>query len=332
MRVVHLCRRFLPDRGGVETHVDGVVNELYNRGYTQTIITLSNESTSPYKTAAIVRIEASEKNGSLWYKLAVWQGMWSNLRLLVTADVIQVHDVFWWLIPFLPLLWGKIYMTFHGYEPPGPPTVVQKFWHRFAALCTKKSLGIGSIHQKWYGVVPDAISYGAVKHMIYSTQRQIQRKKIRAMYLGRVSNDIGIMHYLRAIQIKPVQLDVYGDGNQMEESKKFVQLHQLPVHFMGNVANAAKQIHTYDVIFASSYLAILESLSAGRPIIAFYDTPLKYDYLAQTPFATWITLVNSAEGIAKAVFTLDAPPKKGVAWARAQTWSKLADTYEQLWA
>lgn len=331
-----MCRRFFPDKGGVETHVHGVVNELNTRGYKQTIITLSNESASPYKIATVIRIKASENEGSFQYKLAVWRGMWSNVQLLVTADVIQVHDVFWWMLPFLPLVWGKVYMTFHGYEPPGPPTFVQKFWHRLAALFAKRSLGIGSIHQKWYGVLPDVISYGAVGNEAYTTLQPIQGKKARAksriLFLGRISEDIGIRAYLQAIQIKPIQLDVYGEGDQMDESKKFVQRHKLPVKFMGNVVNAATQIRRYDIVFASSYLAILESLSVGKPVIAFYDNPLKRDYLMNTPFANWITLVNSSADIAAAISSVTSPPKEAVAWARAQTWSKLADTYEQVWA
>lgn len=333
MKIVHLCRRFYPDQGGVETHVLKVAEELIKRGHEQSVITLLNESDKNHSKINVIRIVVPSKGSAFKYKLAVWRGIWKNFHLLKQADRIQVHDVFWWLLPFLPLLGGKVYTTFHGYEPPGPPTSVQKFWHRLAALLSKKTLGIGSIHERWYGVKTDAISFGAVDPILFGKSGVRKDRKGRAMYLGRVSGDIGVMQYLEALRIQPIPLDVYGEGELLEKAKQFVRQHALPVRFMGGVANAARLIGRYDLVLASSYLAILEALSVGKPVVAFYGSPLKQDYLLETPFARWISAASTPRAIAAMLQRrLQNPPKAAAIWARGQTWEKLADVYERLWA
>ncbi len=333
MRIVHLCRRYYPDQGGVETHVSQVAMELGKRGHTQSVLTLSNGSDNQHEGIAVFRIPTRNSDASLNYKFTVWKGVWKHFHLLKQADVIQVHDVFWWLLPFLYLLSrSKIFTTFHGYEPPGPPTQMQRFWHMFANYFSHRTLGIGSIHDRWYGVHTDENSFGAVDTIVYSRSSVRKDTKGRVMFLGRLSSDIGIMQYLQAISLKPMPTDVYGEGDQLEMVKQFVRKHRLPVKLMGNIPNAARLIIRYDVVLASSYLAIMEALSVGKPVIAFYDSPLKRDYLLQTPFSEWIVTAKTSKEIAEALTLKKSPPKEAVVWARQQTWANLANTYERLWA
>ncbi len=333
MRIVHLCRRFYPDQGGVETHVLQIAKELRKRGHSQSVITSSNESDGVHDDISVYRIPIPASDNSVYYKFSVWRGIWKHFHLLKQADVIQVHDVFWWLLPFLLLLnRSKIFTTFHGYEPPGPPTKIQKFWHMFANYFSHRTLGIGSIHDGWYGVRTDENSFGAVDTAIFSRSAIRRDTKGRIMFLGRLSADIGIMQYLKAILLKPMPMDVYGDGDQMQRAKEFVSQNHLPVTFMGSVPNAARLIIRYDAVFASSYLAIIEALSVGRPIISFYDSALKRDYLLQSPFSKWIVAAKTPKEIVRALTVMKSPPKEAIVWARQQTWSNLASTYERLWA
>lgn len=378
MTTVHLCRRFWPDQGGVETHVERVCKELVSRRNTHVVIALVNGDVLAESSTenvgnttrrakgklpahevrngiAIYRIGVSPEGRSFNYKLSVWKWLFQNFHILKSADIIQVHDVFWWILPLYPWLRGKVFTTFHGYEPPGPPTTIQKLWHRLAAACSVGTMGIGSFHQKWYGVVPDAISFGAVDAQVYSgsvKQKKVAKNQFRCMYLGRVSGDIGIMEYLQGFRLfleqmsldkdnqKNSTLDVYGSGELLGEARLYAKNHKLPVTFHGSVPNAARLARTYDLVFASSYLAILEMLSIGKPIIAYYGTDIKRDYLLDnTPFANWIFAFNKSEELAELLSTFvnrdhvsKQPPKAAQTWARQQTWAKLANQYQQIWA
>ncbi len=92
----------------------------------------------------------------------------------------------------------------------------------------------------------------------------------------------------------------------------------------GQVVDPIKLIKSADYVFTTGYLSILESLKLGKIVLVYYDNPLKGDYLRMHPMAKYL------------VFDLDAIPAHLPAepreWAKNQTWVKLADMYEKLWA
>ena len=145
------------------------------------------------------------------------------------------------------------------------------------------------------------------------------------------------MEYLQAAKLLHQQgvkfsLDIMGDGPLAAQVTAYIKKHQLPVTQHGFVANAAAKIGTYDVLFVSRYLAILEALSAKKPAIAHYNNEIKYDYLALAPFAEWIHIIQTPEEIALSVQAAQSTiPPAAKKWVDLQTWSQMADTYEQLW-
>lgn len=127
----------------------------------------------------------------------------------------------------------------------------------------------------------------------------VQRK---AIFIGRPGADTGLDAYRQI----PVKLDIYT-----------------------NVPNAARFIPKYDFAFVSRYLAILEALAAGVPVLAHYNNQIKYDYLALAPFAKFIHIFKNPKEV-----DLNFDPKlikQGQIWANQQTWTKLAGIYEKLW-
>ena len=127
-----------------------------------------------------------------------------------------------------------------------------------------------------------------------------QRKT--AIFIGRPGADTGLDVYRQI----PVKLDVYT-----------------------NVPNASRFIPKYDFAFVSRYLAILEALAAGVPVLAHYNNAIKYDYLAMAPFAKFIHIFQYPK---KADLNFDPELiKQGQKWAKSQTWDKLAGIYEKLW-
>lgn len=128
----------------------------------------------------------------------------------------------------------------------------------------------------------------------------------KAIFLGRKSEDTGYSEYLKLAQKHKLNLDVYTDR-----------------------PNASELIPDYDFAFVSRYLAILESLAAGVPVIAHYNNEIKRDYLSMAPFAPFINIFHTFDKVN--LYVSKTQINKGQVWAKKQTWEKLVRQYEELW-
>ncbi|NCN24207.1 MAG: hypothetical protein COU65_02005 [Candidatus Pacebacteria bacterium CG10_big_fil_rev_8_21_14_0_10_42_12] len=335
--VLHLTRLAPPHGGGVEKHLQKIIVELSRLGFSSTIITTQHnkllaleEETKDYR---IVRLAVPNPD-AIKHKLSIWTGLLKHFSLLKNADIIQIHDVFWWLLPFLPFLSKKkIYITFHGYENIDGPSKSQVFWHRTASKLTRGNLCIGGFHNLWYGVIPTALSFGAVN------EKKVVAKKRRnsVIFVGQMRKDTGILEYLEAIKIfndksrRKISLEVYGDGPLESKARSFVNKYNLPVKFHGWKENASNKIGEFSFAFASQYLSILESLITRTPVIAIAPSKFKRDYLKTTPYAKEISIVRTPKAIAKTLLKPKEISPILQAWARKQTWKKMAETYIELW-
>jgi glycosyltransferase involved in cell wall biosynthesis len=350
MLIVHLAAYYSPHVGGVEKHLQKLAAALQKKGHTSVVITQQFESTLPQKErleeVEIRRLRVFDqlvRKHPLWYKLRLWAGMWQLLPLLKKADVIHIHDVFFWIIPFLPFLSRKkMYITFHGYEAE-TPGFWARFWHRLAHRLCRGSLAIGGFHRKWYGVEPTATSFGAVEGGSSSKESLVRRgrhsKVKKLIFAGRLAEDVGIMMYLQALRLlmqrdEKYQLDVFGEGPLGERAKKYVKKYQLPVNFHPFAKDIDSKFSGYDVVLVSRYLAIIEALASGTPVVACYNSEIKRDYLQQSPFAGWISISNKPSAIASAIERLakaGSLSSKAVSWANSQTWKVMAQQYLNLW-
>lgn len=142
MNILMLMRYKWPRVGGVEKHVQMVSKILESRGY------------------EIKYLTENEVGNDKW---EIWRKIWKYKELFDWADVVHIHDVFFWVLFIRLYYWRKkFFITFHGYEGSEAPKPKQIFWHRLAAFCTRGNICIGDFHIKWYGVNPDFVSYGAV--------------------------------------------------------------------------------------------------------------------------------------------------------------------------
>ncbi len=339
MTILFFARRYLPHHGGVEKHIAGLCQALLQELPSARIILVAEkhlENLAEYEIINGIEVYRIPLPDQKINKLAIWRWLSSHFHLLQAADIIHIHDVFFWLLPFRPLLfWKKFFITFHGYEPPGP-TWRQKFWHQVAELATEGSICIGGFHQKWYGVEPDSISFGAVNA---ARALEVRKKSIprNLIFVGRLAEDTGVQAYLQAVKIltenkHSMSLDIYGEGPLKLELESYVQVHKLSVTFHGVTEISAQLYQKYDLALVSGYLTILESMAAGIPVIAVHQTALKKDYLSETPFANWITIVPSVTAIADQLKKAELISPEAVKWANGQTWSKLAQLYLKLWS
>jgi len=156
--VVFLARLYLPHVGGVEKHLQQI-SHLLKAKNNITIICFKHDRLLPdFEQIAGIKVYRLPRVD----KWSVWWWFLQHLSLLKNADIVHIHDVFYWYLPFRFLFPAKkVYMTFHGYEGSGPPKFSQIFWHRLAAYLTQGNICIGGFHQKWYGVKTSFISYGA---------------------------------------------------------------------------------------------------------------------------------------------------------------------------
>jgi len=86
------------------------------------------------------------------------------------------------------------------------------------------------------------------------------------------------------------------------------------------------------------HLSILEAFACKKMVFAFYNNPIKKDYLEMTPFKKWIVIEKDPKKMAnKVIDYLNNPAKyqplidRAYEWVKKQTWEKITEKYLQLW-
>lgn len=247
MTILFFTRLFHPHIGGVERHVERVSQELIKLGHEVIVVTEQYQQklkeVEKRKSIKVYRIPVggvSEK-AKKWH---IWRWLWQHRSLISQADIIHVHDVFFWYLPFRFLFPQKpVFITLHGYETKFPPATSAIFQKRLAAKLTSANICVGDYIGKWYGIKPTLVTYGATDQ-----KRLPLPKKPHVLVLGRPSKDNNIQEVRQALK----------------------RVKHIPV---------THSLKTASIVIASSYLSILEALAAGRPVISLYSNPLKRDYL-----------------------------------------------------
>jgi len=336
MNIVFLCRLYKPHIGGVEKHVEEI-SKLLSQHHSITIITEQHDPKIPleeiYPEAKVYRLPVSnisEKNK----KWPIWQWVWHNRQLLSNAEIVHIHDVFYWLIPIIPfLIKPKLFITFHGYEGSKRPGFKQILSHKLAEWLTIGNICIGDFHKKWYFTNPNVVSYGAVSEISAPSYT----KTSKAIYFGRLATDTGILDYVKAANQSKINLDIFGEGPLLSKAKNMTAKNAF-IKYKGFIPNVINIIPHYKYAFVSRYLSILEALKAKMPVVAHYDSVIKYDYLKMAPFSDYIYLVSNPQEIISACEEIKHNPDsakskitKGYNWVKGQTWDKLVDQYMFLW-
>ena len=90
--------------------------------------------------------------------------------------------------------------------------------------------------------------------------------------------------------------------------------------------------------FVSGYLSILETMANRRLACSLYDNPLKRDYLELFPAAQNMIIADGPGSLASAIEEHARDPHKtkamideAEAFARAQSWRKVAQLYLDLY-
>ena len=309
--------------GGVEGHVRLLTEELVRRGHEVKELALDGLYKGP---------TLPWQGRTLGYKFRAWIFLWDRKELFRWAEVVHVHDVFWWYLPFgllnrVRIFFGSfnlfnrvverdtndpnehpndtnrksIFTTFHGWEGVCPPSLSAVAQKRLAKFLSDGTIGVGSFFKKWYGVETDRTVWGVVDQKIdgpYKGPTLLwQGRTLRTLvFLGRLEEVNGMKIVLRALKVGPwrtLRSDLFRCIFVGEGSYR-EQAEKLG-RVTGMVKNPLKYLVDADVVIASSYMSMLEAAAMGKPIIAIANNELKMDYLTTHPLRKWIKVVKNAE-------------------------------------
>lgn len=271
-----------------------------------------------------------------WFKkFFIWAWLWRHRTLMQKADIIHCHDVFFWYLPFRFLFWRKpVYITFHGYEsyPVKKSAIAIR---KLSEILSWGNICIGGFIKKWYSTIPTYATWGGVE-ISKSNHLESLGKELKILFLGRLEEENAVKIYLNCLELLKTQGIKFnflacGDGLFRKQAERYGRV-------LGFVKDTGRYIADANVVFASSYLSMLEAMVSGRLVFAGYDNPVKKDYLKMSPFSKYIITANSPNVIKdKILYYLKHPSKmrnkimKSRKWANNQSWDHVVETYLKLW-
>ncbi|HZQ29519.1 MAG TPA: glycosyltransferase family 4 protein [Patescibacteria group bacterium] len=330
MKVVFFLPYFYPHIGGVEKHSLEVARRLKRKGYKVIVVTEGNrDKKEKISGIEVYRLYFGKKN---WFKkFRIWLKILKYRELIRSADTIHCHDVFFWYLPLRIMYPGKkVFITFHGFENI-PPKIKEIFIRRLSEKLSSGNIAVGDYIKKWYGTNSNLVTYGAIDKIHKSTGSFNQRKP-KILLIGRLESDIGIKSYIETLKtLSNFNLDVLGDGSFREELRKYGTVH-------GFVKNPDPYFKKADIIFASSYLSMLQGLSFRKPVFSIYENNFKRDYLLMSPLARFTVIKGSPKRLEDEVKLVmgdrilrESLILKSSEWIKNQTWDKITNQYLALW-
>lgn len=336
LRILMLTSSYAPRLGGVEKHVARVARELQRSGHRVRVITPRwSPNLPPQETRDGVPVERLNPRHR-WPLGALF-------RHVAWADLVHSHDAYPFLKYYLPLRFlcphVPVFVTFHGYESYPIPREA-RLLRRVVLRLSAGTLCVGAFIPKWYGFGCDGITYGGV-----DAEQEPNLDGEGAVFVGRVEPDTSLPVYLHALaELRDrhrVRLSLHVCGGGAKRAEAEVLARSLGIHatFHGMVGEVTLFLRAARFAFVSGYLAMLEAMTAGAVVAATYDTPLKEDYLRLFPGAPYIVTAGSAGVLADRLARLVRDSRRrqdmarqAFAFARRQTWAKVARLYLSLYA
>ncbi|WKZ25903.1 MAG: hypothetical protein QY322_01185 [bacterium] len=242
MRILFISKHKPPHIGGVEKHIREISEELKKKDY---VVTTISEEDIKQPHIKIIGL------------LYIWFWFLKNIKVLYKTDIIHIHDVFIWYLPFCFLLpFKKIFITFHGWEGKYPIPIYNILNKKVANYLCNGSIAVGKYIEKYYKIKPDYIIHGAVRKLGQDYGRQTKIKNT-VVWLGRQEKDTGYFEFQKWLK------------KQREKYK---------VKYITNDPNPEKYLKTAEYCVPSGYLSYLEAKNANCKILTFSHNKLKEDY------------------------------------------------------
>lgn len=329
-KLLIIAPSYYPNSGGVEGHIRCVSKAIANRGYKMTILVRYNRDIPRRQTVDGIDVRRLPKKDSI-IPMALW--CFVHLSTLRRVRAVHTHDYFPWALRrlFHKKPWVH---TFHGYE--GYPL-------RSDAIESRKRVraevpycvGVGRFIEKWYGTKCDYYTYGAVDLKKFSSGIGNGRTWDYIFY-GRLEGDTGFRAYVEAFRVlsssnPTLSMVVVGDGSLRVWAEEYTQKYSLNIELVGTKPSVVDFLARSRVAFVSGYLGIIEAGALKKPIVAYYGTPIKKDYLLMHPMVKNMQVAGSPKELASMADEVYNRPAKHTEamynWAREQTWERIAEEY-----
>ena len=301
MKILFLSHHFYPHVGGVEKHVQLLAKELAKKGHKITILT--EKYVVDLKSREIVDGIKVERFSYPKIKLiglfSIWFWLFKNRDLIEKNNIIHIHDVFIWYLPFRFLYPRKpVYTIIHGLEWDNLLSKRSIFQKRLAVMLSKGTIGVGKYLEKYLGVNFSEITYGAATPI----KNVDAKEKGRVVYVGRLDENTGLEKFLKTLDKKRRnKIDFCGEGRLRSKCEKYGTVH--------GFTNPTPFYKKAEICVPGGYLAALEGLSYGCRLKLFWADRVKRDSWKMSPFIK----------------------KNASVWVKKQTWQNMAKLYERLW-
>ncbi|KKQ91721.1 MAG: Glycosyltransferase, group 1 family protein [Microgenomates group bacterium GW2011_GWC1_39_7b] len=307
MNILFITRLYHPHIGGVEKHVYEVAKSLKRKRNSVTILTEKYNSGLKDKeiTNGIEVVRFSYPHIKFLGLLFIWREIFKNRKLIQEADVVHIHDIFIWYLPFRFLYPKKaVFTTIHGLEWDNPLSKFSIWQKRLVVKLSAGTIGVGKFLEKYLKVKFNKIIYGAAT-VIHSS---VAKEANSIVYVGRLEENTGLCKFLEWLANKPAankavkyEVDFCGDGQLRKECGKYGKVH--------GFTDPAPFFKKAKYCVPGGYLAVLEAISYRCKLKLFWNNKVKEDYWKMSPFSD----------------------KNVKQWVKSQTWDKLANEYLDLY-
>lgn len=324
MKILHLTPSFSPSIGGVEEHVLQIAKQQIINGHQVQVMTLDcGKKQEIISGIRVKRLNIKNKN-KFFKKIEVFFKIIQNFPYFWHQDVIQVHDIFWTILPIYPFIYSKILTTFHGWEGTFPVPKINIFQRRIYSFLSKKVVHIGGYINKYYHDQPDLVLYGGYSEL----HNQKIPKSNKLVFLGRLEKENCIDKYLSFLdELKKMKINFtvmfIGGGQYHKKCQKYGQV-------TGMIKDPFPYITNSRVVLTSSYLSIWQALAANKKVISFYDHELKKDYLELFPLKSMTMISDDPHLAAKNFVKFINQLHKQDPQLKKFTWAEVASQYENL--
>lgn len=274
MKILFIAQHKWPHVGGVEQHLRAVSEQLIIKNVQ--VKTISGEDLKYPKIKYL---------GLLY----IWKWIFINRKFIQDADIVHIHDVFIWYLPFRFLYPNKkVFTTFHGWEGKYPIPFMNKLQKQIASKLSKGTIAVGKYIEKYYGIKADKIIYGGTS-LLYSNE--VVKKRDSIVFVGRLEEDTGVLELLKLLDHKKnkwSKIDFIGDGSLRKESEKYGTVH--------GFCDPKPYLKKAEYVVPGGYLSYIEARQFGCKILVFPNNPLKKDYWNEIEkvksFPTWGEIAN----------------------------------------
>lgn len=284
MKVIHLGKYYYPEKGGIETYIQSLVENVPVKQ--EVIVSNTNTRTSEelIGKAKVTRLARLFKMFSLDFNL----GLVSKIQKS-KADIYHLHmpNPMAELAFLIARPYGRLVVTWHS------DVVRQKMFMPFYKIIIRKILDKAdkiivtspqylesSIYLKDYRqkciVIPLAIDFSkfekteSICDNISLIRKDFKRKIV--LFVGRLVYYKGLEYLIDAVRDIDVDLLVIGEGPLRNKLEKISSKN---VHFLGNVKDTLPYYHACDVFVLPSIerseafgLVQLEAIACRKPVIS----------------------------------------------------------------